>query len=156
MSDLLLAKLFYFISWFHIKLSHTPIFRCQFISFEIYAKVGVVDSFFPIIITLALPMSFCTNSVALPLSYQVNGSNKVIIVFLVFVSVLASIHSSDKKMPLHIKKNISVTQRCLNHTYRSCTWVGLTYQFQEPNHYVRLSLLRVNLTIEEKRISVTV
>ena len=109
MSDLLLAKLFYFISWFHIKLSHTLIFRCWFISFEIYAKVGVVDSFFPIIITMSLPMSFCTNSMALPLAYQVNGSNTFIIVFLVFVSVLVSIHSSHKKMPLHIKKNISVT-----------------------------------------------
>ena len=109
MSDLLLAKLFYFISWFHIKLSHTLIFRCRFISFEIYAKVGVVDSFFPIIITMSLPMSFCTNSMALPLAYQVNGSNKFIIVFLVFVSVLTSIHSSDKKMPLHVKKNIGVT-----------------------------------------------
>ena len=108
MSDLLLAKLFYFISWFHIKLSHTLIFRCWFISFEIYAKVGVVDSFFPIIITMSLPMSFCTNSMALPLAYQVNGSNKFIIVFLVFVSVLTSIHSSDKKMPLHVKKNIEV------------------------------------------------
>ena len=68
-----------------------------------------MDSFFPIIITMSLPMSFYTNSMALPLAYQVNGSNKFIIVFLVFVSVLASIHSSDKKMPLHVKKNTGVT-----------------------------------------------
>ena len=109
MSDLLLAKLFYFISWFHIKLSHTLIFRCQFISFEIYAKVGVVDSFFPIIITMSLPMSFCTNSMALPLAYQVTGSNKFIIVFLVFVSVLASIHSNNNKNAITRKENTGVT-----------------------------------------------
>ena len=36
-----------------------------------------------IIITMSLPMSFCTNSVALPLAYQVNGGNKFIIVLLV-------------------------------------------------------------------------
>ena len=57
---------------------------------------------------MSLPMSFCTNSMALSLAYQVNGSNKFIIVFLVSVLVVMSIHSSDKKMPLHVKKNTGV------------------------------------------------
>ena len=30
---------------------------------------------------MSLSVSFCTNSVALPLAYQVNGGNKFIIVF---------------------------------------------------------------------------
>ena len=53
------------------------------------------------IITMSLPASFCTNSMALPLVYQVNGGNKFIIVLLVFVSVLLSIHSSDKNAITH-------------------------------------------------------
>ena len=92
-----------------------------------------MDSFFPIIITISLPMSFCTNSMALPLAYQVNGSNKFIIVFLVFVSVLASIHSSDKKMPLHIKKNISVTCAVWLH------WISSLVT--SAGHSLRLELL---------------
>ena len=59
---------------------------------------------------MSLPVSFCTNSVALPLAYQVNGGNKFIIVFLwcLYLSLHPYIQAITK-MPLHVKKNTGVT-----------------------------------------------
>ena len=56
-----------------------------------------------------LPVSFCTNSMALPLAYQVNGGNKFIIVFWCLYLSLGPYIQVIKKTPLHVKENTGVT-----------------------------------------------
>ena len=58
---------------------------------------------------MSLSVSFCTNSVALPLAYQVNGGNKFIIVFWCLYLSLHPYIQAITKIPLHIKKNTGVT-----------------------------------------------
>ena len=53
---------------------------------------------------MSLSVSFCTNSVALPLAYKVNGGNKFIIVFWCLYLSLRPYIQAITKIPLHVKK----------------------------------------------------
>ena len=67
---------------------------------------------------MSLSVSFCTNSVALPLAYQVNGGNKFIIVFWsLYLSLCPYIQAI--KNSITRKENTGVTFTTIEYSGRS-------------------------------------